>query len=104
MRRAPDAFGVPLAGRRDEYDRLREAGAADLAWGRIYEGHVNAMQLIGRLGTPEQRTHAERDVARDVLFGVWNTEAADGVRARSASTTGASRSPAARRSRRVRAA
>ena len=77
-----DERGVSLLGRRDEYDRLRDAGANDLAWGRLYEGHVNAMQLIARLGTPEQRLRAERDATRGLLFGVWNTEASDGVRAR----------------------
>jgi alkylation response protein AidB-like acyl-CoA dehydrogenase len=58
---------------------LRAAGAADLAWGRLYEGHVNALQLIARLGTERQRLRAEDDVAHGRLFGVWNTQAADGV-------------------------
>jgi hypothetical protein len=30
-----DAKGVPLGGRTDEHDRLRAAGADDLAWGRL---------------------------------------------------------------------
>jgi alkylation response protein AidB-like acyl-CoA dehydrogenase len=75
-----DARGIPRYGRRDEYERLRRAGADDLAWGRLYEGHVNAIQLIARLGTTAQRECAERDVTCGMLFGVWNTEAADGVR------------------------
>lgn len=75
-----DARGVPRRGRRDEHDRLREAGADDLAWGRLFEGHVNALQLIARLGTDTQRLRAETDVFAGRLFGVWNTEAADGVR------------------------
>lgn len=76
-----DASGVPRCGREAEHDYLRIAGAADLAWGRLYEGHVNALQLIGRLGSERQRLRAEHDVAHGRLFGVWNTEAADGVRA-----------------------
>ena len=75
-----NARGIPRRGRRAEHDRLRAAGAIDLAWGRLYEGHVNALQLIGRLGDDRQRDRAEDDVACDRLFGVWNTEAADGVR------------------------
>jgi alkylation response protein AidB-like acyl-CoA dehydrogenase len=75
-----DARGVPCIGRPGEHERLRLAGAADLAWGRLYEGHVNALQLIARLGTERQRLRAEHDVAHGRLFGVWNTEAADGVR------------------------
>jgi len=75
-----DARGIPLGGRRDEHDRLRAAGARDLAWGRLYEGHVNALQLIARLGDEAQRVRAADDVAHGRLFGVWNTQAADGVR------------------------
>jgi alkylation response protein AidB-like acyl-CoA dehydrogenase len=75
-----NARGIPRRGRRDEYDRLRAAGADDLTWGRLYEGHVNALQLIGRLGTTAQRTRADRDATAGELFGVWNTQAADGVR------------------------
>lgn len=75
-----DSHGVPRCGRREECDRLRAAGAADLAWGRLFEGHVNALQLIGRLGDPRRRARAARDVRDGCLFGVWNTQAADGVR------------------------
>ena len=75
-----DGRGVPRAGRGDEHDRLRHAGARDLSWGRLYEGHVNALQLIARLGNDEQRARAEADVGCGRLFGVWNTQAADGVR------------------------
>jgi alkylation response protein AidB-like acyl-CoA dehydrogenase len=76
-----DADGVPLVGRICEHDMLRAAGAADLAWGRLYEGHVNALQLIARLGSDEQRRRAAGDALAGRLFGVWNTQAADGVRA-----------------------
>jgi alkylation response protein AidB-like acyl-CoA dehydrogenase len=75
-----DAGGIPRIGRALEHGRLRAAGAADLAWGRLYEGHVNALQLVARLGNARQRGRAEDDVANGCLFGVWNTEAADGVR------------------------
>lgn len=83
-----DAGGVPLIGRPNEHDQLRIAGAGDLAWGRLYEGHVNALQLIARLGTERQRLRAEHDVAHGRLFGVWNTEAADGVRAMAVDSRG----------------
>lgn len=59
---------------------MRAAGYRDLPFGRLYEGHVNALQLIARCGTSEQRLAAERDVELGRLFGVWNTEPADGVR------------------------
>lgn len=59
---------------------LAEIGRGNLSIGRIYEGHVNTLQLIKTLGTPDQLEAAAVD-ARDAqrLFGVWNTEAADGV-------------------------
>ncbi len=73
--------GIPRCGRRAEHAHLFAAGYRDLAWGRLYEGHVNALQLIARLGTARQRLRAEHDAAAGKLFGVWNTEPAEGVRA-----------------------
>jgi alkylation response protein AidB-like acyl-CoA dehydrogenase len=59
---------------------LKELGRADLAVGRIYEGHVNALQLIQTFGAPAQVARWAADARAGLLFGVWNTEAADGVR------------------------
>ena len=75
-----DERGVPRVGRRRELSALREAGARDLAFGRLYEGHVNALQLIARCGTPLQAAQATRDAAADLLFGVWNSQDGDPVR------------------------
>ena len=59
---------------------LSEIGRGNLSLGRLYEGHVNALQLIATYGTASQIERAAED-ARDGqhLFGVWNTEAGDGV-------------------------
>ena len=60
---------------------LKELGRGNLSVGRVYEGHVNALQLIQTFGTPEQIIRAAGDAdKRGLLFGVWNTEASDGVR------------------------
>ena len=59
---------------------LAAIGRGSLVVGRLYEGHVNALQLIQRFSTPAQRDRAARDAARGHLFGVWNTEAANGLR------------------------
>jgi alkylation response protein AidB-like acyl-CoA dehydrogenase len=75
-----DERGVPCVGRPAEHRLLQAAGMRDLAWGRLYEGHVNALQLIGRLGSLAQRAGASRDLDDRQLYGVWNTEANDGVR------------------------
>lgn len=59
---------------------LKHIGRGNLAVGRLYEGHVNALQLAQRLGTPRQLATWQADAHAGHLFGVWNTEAQDGVR------------------------
>ena len=60
---------------------LRQIGWGNLVVGRLYEGHVNALLLIQTFGTPDQIERYAAD-ARDAhqVFGVWNTQPADGVR------------------------
>ncbi|RVU17517.1 acyl-CoA dehydrogenase family protein [Methylobacterium oryzihabitans] len=57
---------------------LRLVGAGSLALGRLYEGHVNALQLVARYGTPAQRRRLFADARAGHLFGVWNTEPSEG--------------------------
>ena len=52
---------------------LASLGGADLALGRIYEGHVNALLLIETYGTLPQKRRAADDAHAGLLFGVWNT-------------------------------
>ncbi|MEH2068224.1 MAG: acyl-CoA dehydrogenase family protein [Nostoc sp.] len=60
---------------------LKQMGRGNLAVGRIYEGHVNALQLIQTFGSREQIAAYARDARdRHRIFGVWNAEAADGVK------------------------
>ena len=60
---------------------LRHIGRGNLAVGRLYEGHINALLLIQLLGTPVQAARWAADAAAGQLFGVWNTEDHDhGVR------------------------
>ncbi len=61
-------------------DLLRTAGTVNLSFGRIFEGHVNALALICRFGQPAQVARFARDAQAGHLFGVWNTEAGDGLR------------------------
>jgi alkylation response protein AidB-like acyl-CoA dehydrogenase len=61
-------------------DLLRAVGSVDLSFGRIFEGHVNALVLICRFGRPAQVAGFARDVRAGHLFGVWNTETGDGLR------------------------
>ena len=60
---------------------LKHIGRGDLSVGRLYEGHVNALQLIQTFGKPEQvAALAAGTGERGLLYAVWNTEAGDGVR------------------------
>lgn len=60
---------------------LKQIGRGNLAVGRIYEGHVNALQLIQTFGTTEQIAAYASDARdRHKIFGVWNAEAEDGVK------------------------
>ena len=59
-------------------DVLRLVGYGSLALGRLYEGHVNALQLVALHGTLDQRARLFADATAGHLFGVWNTEPAQG--------------------------
>lgn len=58
---------------------LRIIGRADLSVGRLYEGHVNALLLIGWYGSPEQKATLQRELACGRFYGVWATEPPPGV-------------------------
>jgi alkylation response protein AidB-like acyl-CoA dehydrogenase len=79
--------GEPLDFARPQTARLlhllKRIGAGNLAVGRVYEGHLNALYLIHLFATPAQRARWFADVQQhDRLFSVWNTQAQDGVRIR----------------------
>ena len=59
---------------------LQHIGRGNLAVGRVYEGHVNALLLIQQLGSTAQVARYAADACAGLLFGVWNTEnPAEGV-------------------------
>lgn len=53
---------------------LRMIGRASLPLGRLFEGHVNALRLILRHGTPAQQRLSAEDARAGCLFAVWNTD------------------------------
>ena len=60
---------------------LKKVGWGNLAVGRIFEGHVNALQIIQTFGTRSQiEYYASEARDRHKIFGVWNAEANDGVK------------------------
>ena len=60
-------------------DWLRFVGRADLSVGRLFEGHVNAVQLIGWYGTAAQRAELRVNLKAGKFYGVWATEPSPGV-------------------------
>ncbi len=60
---------------------LKRIGSANLAVGRVYEGHINALYLIHLYATPAQQAAWYADASQHRrLFSVWNTQAEDGIR------------------------
>lgn len=59
---------------------LKHIGRGNLAVGRVYEGHVNGLQLIQTLGSDKQIEAYAKDAREGKIFGVWNAEADDGVK------------------------
>lgn len=56
---------------------LTTLGQGNLAVGRLFEAHVNALKLIVAYGTPAQVGHAAAEVRDGHLFGLWVTDPAD---------------------------
>ena len=58
---------------------LKQIGRGNLSLGRVFEGHVNGLQLVQTFGTEQQIRKLAADAHERKAFGVWNAEAADGV-------------------------
>ncbi len=58
---------------------LKQIGRANLAVGRIYEGHINALHLIHLFGNETQKKYWFQLAENNNLFGVWNTQTEKGV-------------------------
>lgn len=59
---------------------LKCIGGANLAVGRVYEGHINALHLTHLFASDAQKKSWFADAQNHRLFSVWNTQANDGVR------------------------
>ena len=53
---------------------LRLLGQGNLAIGRLFEAHVNAVDLLSRYGDPALLGRAARDAEQGHLFGLWVTD------------------------------
>lgn len=52
--------------------RLYLAGRHDLALGRLFEGHVDALQIIARYGELQTAARLHAIARHGAVFGVWN--------------------------------
>jgi len=59
---------------------LRSIGSGSLPLGRLFEGHVNALELVLRYGGPERIDLVAQEARAGKLFGVWNTDDLNGLR------------------------
>jgi alkylation response protein AidB-like acyl-CoA dehydrogenase len=59
---------------------LRSIGSGSLPLGRLFEGHVNALELVLRYGEREQVDLVAKEARAGKLFGVWNTDDSNGLR------------------------
>ena len=66
--------GLPLS------EVLRAIGSGSLALGRLFEGHVNAIELVLRYGNHEQAGLVAQEARQGKLFGVWNTDGSNDLR------------------------
>jgi alkylation response protein AidB-like acyl-CoA dehydrogenase len=57
---------------------LVRLGEASLPIARLYEAHVNALQLAFRYGTEQMKMRCARDAASNHLFALWVTDPHDG--------------------------
>jgi alkylation response protein AidB-like acyl-CoA dehydrogenase len=70
-----DAASEPVQGQPPAlFDMLVAIGRGDLSVGRLWEGHVNALGLVARLGTEEQRRIVADTAMRGGLLGVWGAD------------------------------
>ncbi len=76
-------FGSELGGLADPVDTaalltllrlLYRVGRSDLPLGRLFEGHVDALQIVSRYGSDDQRAGIDPIVRAGGAFGVWNAD------------------------------
>ncbi|WP_140872580.1 acyl-CoA dehydrogenase [Sphingomonas oligophenolica] len=56
---------------------LYETGRQDLPLGRLFEGHVDALQIVSRYGDSGQVLAAAAAASAGAAFGVWNADLRD---------------------------
>jgi alkylation response protein AidB-like acyl-CoA dehydrogenase len=75
----PEFGGAALSGL-SLSEVLQSIGSGSLPLGRLFEGHVNALQLVLRYGNHEQVERLAQEAREGKMFGVWNTDDSNGLR------------------------
>jgi alkylation response protein AidB-like acyl-CoA dehydrogenase len=75
----PEFGGAELSGL-SLSEVLRTIGSGSLPLGRLFEGHVNAIELVIRYGGREQVELVAREAQEGKMFGVWNTDDSNNLR------------------------
>lgn len=73
-------WGTSLEGAIAMLEVLADLGSASLAAARIYEGHVNALRLVMRLGSEGQRADVAEGIHDGAIMAVWTADGSDPVR------------------------
>ena len=68
-------WGTEPAGTAACFEALRRLGGVSLPVARLYEGHVNAVALLGLYGSNELRREAFAAARGGAFFGVWGADA-----------------------------
>ena len=71
-------LGTEPAGVAAALGLMRAIGRGNLAVGRLFEAHVNALRLVFRFGDAALRQQAAQDVREGHLIGLWVTDPAEG--------------------------
>jgi alkylation response protein AidB-like acyl-CoA dehydrogenase len=75
----PEFGGAALSGSTLS-EVLQSIGSGSLPLGRLFEGHVNALELVLRYGNHEQVELVAQEAREGKMFGVWNTDDSNGLR------------------------
>jgi alkylation response protein AidB-like acyl-CoA dehydrogenase len=59
---------------------LQSIGSGSLPLGRLFEGHVNALEFVLRYGNHQQVDLVAEEAREGRMFGIWNTDDANGPR------------------------
>lgn len=67
-------LGTEPVGASGAFELLRLLGRGNLAVGRVFEGHMNALRLVSNYATEAQLLQVAAEARDGHLYAIWNTE------------------------------